>query len=81
MGRTKDYFQEHQQEQEQLITIKLKEREYLSLSEEVRGVLQVDSREPTNIDYSDDPVWVELKNASSKAYRELKKYEFKKRHG
>jgi hypothetical protein len=36
--------------------------------------------EPHEVEYPNDPVWVNLKKASNEAYKELKTYEYNKRH-
>ncbi len=36
--------------------------------------------EPNGEEYPDDPVWVELKRLSGKAYKKFKKYCYEKRH-
>jgi hypothetical protein len=37
--------------------------------------------EPHEVEYPDDPKWVQLKKASNEAYKELKNYEYDKRNG
>lgn len=36
--------------------------------------------EPNGEEYPDDPVWVQLKSESGKAYKKFKKYCYEKRH-
>jgi hypothetical protein len=36
--------------------------------------------EPHEVEYKEDPRWIALKEASNKAYKELKEYEYHKRH-
>jgi len=51
------------------------------------GLIDLDEKEykikriePHEVEYPEDPVWVELKKASREAYKELKNYEYNKRH-
>lgn len=37
--------------------------------------------EPHEVEYPDDPVWKQLRQASNEAFKKLKEYEFQKRHG
>jgi hypothetical protein len=37
--------------------------------------------EPHEVEYPEDPTWRALKEASHKAYKKLKEYEYNKRHG
>jgi len=76
MGRTKDMFME-----QQIITIQMTEREYLSTPSEARELFPIHKREPKEIGYPDDEVWVKLKKESRTAYKKLKEREHKLRHG
>ena len=47
--------------------------------DKLREEIEVQTVEPKEEDFSEDPIWQELKSKSTKAYKNLKNYEFDKR--
>ncbi len=52
---------------------------YFKINPELREEIEVQTVEPKEEDFSEDPIWQELKSKSTKAYKNLKNYEFDKR--
>jgi hypothetical protein len=70
---------------EEVITLTITTRAFEELYN--MGLIDLDEKEfkikrvePHEVEYPNDPVWVNLKKASNEAYKELKTYEYNKRH-
>lgn len=70
---------------EEVITLTITTRAFEELYN--MGLVDLDEKdfkikriEPHEVEYPEDPTWVELKKASNAAYKELKTYEYNKRH-
>lgn len=63
------------------IRIEILEKDYLSIPEDVRDRIVIRIIEPKEYDYSDNEEWAKLKKEVNKIYGDLKKLEFKIRHG
>lgn len=64
----------------EFIKLRMAQEDYSALSPSIRESMEVDLVEITGIDYSNDPLWNELKKESSTAYRKLKDREYELRH-
>jgi hypothetical protein len=62
------------------ITLEISEEDYKLIPPEVRQRCLIKVIEPKDINYPEDENWMGLKKASTKAYKELKKYEYYLRH-
>ena len=63
-----------------LIKVKMTMEIYESLTKELRSQMEVEYIEPINYDYQNNTNWLKAKEASSEAYKNLKKIEFDLRH-
>jgi tRNA nucleotidyltransferase (CCA-adding enzyme) len=64
----------------ELINFQMEKKEFQELHASVQNMLVVRSVKVENVDYSDDPIWQDLKKKSDKAYKELKNREYDLRH-
>jgi tRNA nucleotidyltransferase (CCA-adding enzyme) len=64
----------------ELINFQMDKKEFQELHTSIQNMLVVRSVKVENVDYSDDPIWQDLKKKSDKAYKELKNREYDLRH-
>jgi tRNA nucleotidyltransferase (CCA-adding enzyme) len=64
----------------ELINFQMEKKEFQELHTSIQNMLVVRSVKVENVDYSDDPIWQDLKKKSDKAYKELKNREYDLRH-
>jgi hypothetical protein len=71
---------------EEVVTLKITRNAFDRLYN--MGLIDLDEKdfkisriEPHEVEYREDKRWVELKEVSNKAFKELKQYEFELRHG
>ena len=64
----------------ELINFQMDKKDFQELHASVQNMLVVRSVKVENVDYSDDPIWQDLKKKSDKAYKELKNREYDLRH-
>ena len=64
----------------ELINFQMDKKEFQELHISIQNMLVVRSVKVENVDYSDDPIWQDLKKKSDKAYKELKNREYDLRH-
>jgi tRNA nucleotidyltransferase (CCA-adding enzyme) len=64
----------------ELINFQMEKKDFQELHTSIQNMLVVRSVKVENVDYSDDPIWQDLKKKSDKAYKELKNREYDLRH-
>jgi tRNA nucleotidyltransferase (CCA-adding enzyme) len=64
----------------ELINFQMGKKDFQELHTSIQNMLVVRSVKVENVDYSDDPIWQDLKRKSDKAYKELKNREYDLRH-
>ena len=69
MGATKEMF----------VNMRMREDQYADLPQGIRNKMEIRNIDEDKPDYSDDPVWVNLRAMSTKAWKQLKKYEYELR--
>ena len=60
--------------------LRMEEQHYNELNPEHRDLMEVRRVEIEGEAYPTDPTWLELNKVSKKAYKDLKNYEYDKRH-
>lgn len=60
--------------------IRMEEEHYNELNKDIRDFMEIRRVEIEGEEYPQDPTWKELKRLSKKAYKDLKNYEYDKRH-
>ena len=68
-------------EEIEIIKVEMPVSAYSMIPVAVREACTIKAVDVDGIDYSDDPIWQDLKKDSTKAYRKLKEREFELRNG